>query len=126
MHTQDFKERRRHQRLEAFLEIDYRLVTKVAKRKSVHCDNMSEGGMKIRLPNSMPEGSKFKTLIHFPDDDKPVGALCEVVWCRRCTDYDKTKLYDIGLRHININRKDKERFAYLFCKMMINSFIFGK
>ncbi|GAF99749.1 unnamed protein product, partial [marine sediment metagenome] len=31
--------------------------------------------------------------------------------------------FDVGLQYINISRKDKERFVFLFCETMINYFI---
>lgn len=114
------EERRKAQRLNIPLQIKYKLLTKKRILEEVFCQDISGGGLKLRLKESLTVGQRMEVLLYFPNDPNPVTAKSSVVWCKRRLTKKKGPFFDIGVKHIKINPKDKERFVFLFCEMMIN------
>lgn len=121
----DFNERRKSQRLNISILIKYRILPKSKILDEIFCQDISGGGLKLCSGTFFKKGERLKTLIHFPDDKKPVSAISKVVWCKKRLSKDKLN-YDIGVRHLKIISKDKMRFVFLFCEMMLNYFVLGK
>lgn len=116
-------ERRRSERLDIPLEMQYQLS---AKKKTllqrIVTKNISGGGIGVTFDRPLDRKTKFKTLLYFPTDPKPISSVSEVAWCRERRSGGKT-VYDVGIRHVKITPFDKERFVYLFCETMINYFV---
>ena len=82
--------------------------------------DVSGGGVGLKVPSPFKKGARLKTLLYFPNEKKPVASLSEVVWCKKSP---KTHNYYAGIRHIKIEPRDRERFVFLFCEMMVNYFL---
>lgn len=116
------RERRRAQRLSIPIKVKYKLLPKRKILEEIFTQNISGGGVSLRLAQSLQKGARLKTLLHFPGDPNPVTAVSEVIWCKRVSEKKKVH-YNAGIRHIKIVPRDKERFVFLFCEMMINFFV---
>ena len=93
--------------------------------EEVFTKDISGGGVGIRLGKPLKVGTRLKTVIYFPNDTRPVSSMSEVVWCRKVSHKGKAS-FDVGIKHLKIIPRDKERFVYLFCEMMINYFVLSK
>lgn len=113
-------EKRRTERLKVPLQVEYRFS---AKRKTlverIFANNISGGGIGLILDKPIALGTRLKTLIYFPNDAKPIEIISKVVWCQPKT----RNSFSIGIKHIRIKPKDRERFIFLFCETMINYFL---
>lgn len=116
---------RKTQRLDIHLRSKCRLSSK-GKRllQVVFTKNISGGGISLTLTKPLKVGTKLPVLLYFPNDPKPVCSLSQIVWCK--PNPKKYASFDVGIRHIKIAAKDRERFAFLFCETMINYFLVAK
>lgn len=113
------KEKRRSTRISVPLPIKYEWFSKKDILREALCQNISGSGMMIRVDSSLKAGERLKTLFYFPQDAKPINAISEVVWCRKTKSKEEIN-FDAGIRHIRIEKQDRERFVFLFCETMIN------
>ena len=114
------RERRRAQRLDIKFKIKYKLMPRKKILEETISQNVSGGGFCVHLNQPLKNGSKLKVLLYMPNVKQPITALSKVVWCRKSA---KQKGYDVGIKHVKIAPKDKERFVFSFCEMMINYFM---
>ncbi len=121
---QSGRERRKSERLNLPIKVLYRFFKKRTFIESI-TENISGGGACLKLERPVPKQNKLKISLYFPNDAKPVNAISRVVWCRKITQKGKT-YYGVGIRHLKILPRDKERFVFLFCEMMINYLVLGK
>lgn len=121
---QSSKERRRSERLDLPIKALFCFFKKRTLIESI-TENISGGGICLKLEWPIPKQNKLRISLYFPNDTKPVNAISEVVWCKRINQKGKT-YYEVGIRHLKILPRDKERFVFLFCEMMINYLILGK
>ena len=119
------RERRRAERLNIPIQIKYKLLPYKRILQETFSQNISGSGLKLSLGSPLKKGDRLKTLLYFPGDPKPVTAFSKVVWCTGKIK-KKRKSFEVGIKHIKIFHKDRERFVFLFCEMMINYFILGK
>lgn len=115
------KERRKSDRLNIPLVIEHSSFRKKAAIKTFSSD-ISGSGMRLSLQHRMERDEKLKILIHFPGDKRPVTAFSKVIWCSP-KGAGKTKIFDTGIKHFKIAPKDRNRFVFLFCELMINYFM---
>ena len=116
-------ERRRTQRLDIPIPVRYRLSwNRKDFSEQVLTKNISGGGMCLSLKQPLKAGTKLKMSLYFPSDPVPIESLSEVAWCRR-NPLKKKTLFDVGIRHLKIIPKDRERFVFLFCETMVNYFL---
>lgn len=113
------KEKRKFTRITVPLPIKYEWLSKKDILKEALCQNISGGGMMLKVDRPLKVGERLKTLFYFPQDAKPIGAISEVVWCRKTKRKEGIR-FDAGIRHIKIEKQDRERFVFLFCETMIN------
>lgn len=118
----DLKDKRMASRLNIPLKIEYKLLPKQRILKEVFLEDVSGTGLRVSLDQYLSKGSRLKTLLYFPEEKNPVTAFSEVVWCKKKS-ADKEKLFDVGMKYIKLDQKDKNRFVFLFCDTMINYFI---
>lgn len=119
----EFGERRRFDRLFIPLQVNYRLFPKKRLLHQAFSQDISGGGIRLSLNYPLKKGEKLRTFIYLAGDPKPVAAFSKVIWCRKKAGKEA---FDVGVQHVRIDHKDKERFVFLFCEMMINYFIEGK
>ena len=58
----------------------------------------------------------------FPGAPRPIGSTSRVVWCRKISAKGANR-FRVGLEHIKIDLKDRDRFVFLFCETMLNYFL---
>ncbi|PIE19064.1 MAG: hypothetical protein CSA65_03220 [Proteobacteria bacterium] len=97
----DDDERREHPRFEVTAYVDY---TGSEILLYHHIENLSLGGICIRTTMLESLGSKVDLVINFPDLDKTVSVIGEVVWV------NEHEPMDMGLRFLDL---DEERLAVL-------------
>lgn len=115
-------ERRKATRLDIQLKIGYKLPPGRKMIIETFSENISGKGIRVTLNKKLRKGDRLKTLIYFPKEPKPVTSFSEVVWCK-ARHAEGHQVFDNGLRYVKISPKDKERFVFLFCELMINYFI---
>lgn len=113
------REKRKSTRITVPLPIKYEWFSKKDILREALCQNISGSGMMIRVDRPLEVGEHLKTLFYFPQDAKPINAISEVVWCRKTKSKEEIN-FDAGIRHIRIEKQDRERFVFLFCETMIN------
>lgn len=118
-----FRDKRKTIRLNIPLSIEYKLLPRKRILKQCFLENISGGGLMFTLEHCLNKGDRLKTLIYFPEEPKPVAAFSKVVWCKKISGKDKRN-FNVGIKYIKLDPKDKERFVFLFCELMINYFIF--
>lgn len=118
-----YQEKRKTQRLNIPIQIKYKLLPQEKILEETFCQNISGGGIGLNLDTPLKKGDKLKTFLHFPDDRRPVIAKSKVIWCKKKFKKGEKPCFDIGIQHMRIEPKDKTRFVFLFCEMMINYFI---
>ncbi len=118
-------EKRKSQRLKIPLRLEYKRLRGKGKAEKTIAHDVSGSGLGIRLEEPLKKGDKLKILLHFANDPKPVTLTSEVVWHKK-TGKGKKVFYDTGIRHVKVPVKDRERFIFLFCEMMINFLTLGK
>lgn len=94
-------ERREHPRFEVTAYVDYAGSEILLYH---HIENLSLGGICIRTTMLESLGSKVDLVINFPDLDKIVSVVGEVVWV------NEHEPMDMGLRFLDL---DEERLAVL-------------
>jgi len=116
------KNRRMAQRLNIPLRVQYQLLDGRKIRVENTAQDVSGTGYRLLLGSPLHKGQKLKTLLYFSSDKQPVTAISEVVWSKKVLKEGKT-FYSVGLKHIEVLPKDKQRFVFLFCEMMVNYFV---
>jgi hypothetical protein len=116
-------ERRKAQRLNAHVPIRYSFyLNKRAMSSPIAADNISGTGLGVTLKEPAAKGVKLKVLIYFSDDQRPIASTSRVMWCKKIPKKEGN-LFKIGMRHVRIDTKDKDRFVFLFCETMLNYFM---
>ncbi len=112
-------ERRKKQRLNIPLKVKYKWLAKKGILEEVFTRDISGGGMRIRVDKPFKKGGRLKALLYFPEEDKPINVITEVVWCKK-RKFKKKNKFDVGIKHVKVAAQDKERFVFLFCETMMN------
>lgn len=118
-------EKRKFQRLHIPLKIKCKWLTERGIIEEIAAQDISGGGLKIRVEKPFKEGERLKGLLYFPCEPRPVEVLSSVVWCKKKI-VNRKECFDVGIKHIKIHPRHKERFVFLFCEMMINYFLISK
>ena len=118
------KERRRTQRLNIPLKLAYKWPSRIGTLQQVFAQDISGGGMKIRVDTPFQKGDRLKAKLYFPDQPKPINVASEVIWCKRRKVRGRLR-FDVGIKHVHIVPRDRERFVFLFCEAMLNYVMFS-
>lgn len=113
-------EKRKAQRINLPIQVSYSLHPKKKVLDETFCHDISGGGLCISFSVRMKKGDRLKTLLHFPNDKKPVTAISKVAWVKKGNMSGGRVFYNTGIKHVGISHEDRTRFVYLFCEMMIN------
>ncbi|MDP3791913.1 MAG: PilZ domain-containing protein [Candidatus Omnitrophota bacterium] len=97
----DSEERRKHQRFDKDLEVEYS-VEKKSHLKPGRTINVSGGGMKLLIDEKLPEGSIMDIKAYIPEKKKVVEVEAEVVWIKDAQDQDSfgKRLFHCGVKFI--------------------------
>ncbi len=105
-------ERRRYVRLDTRLKISYTVLKKEFTNTSETKD-ISGGGIRIFLSESIPLSTLLKLTIHLPDDPKPIGCSGRIVWVEEfalLSDESKNQnRYEAGVAFTEIAPGDRDR-----------------
>ncbi|MDD5584613.1 MAG: PilZ domain-containing protein, partial [Candidatus Omnitrophica bacterium] len=116
MRKKPYEERRKAQRLNISLPLEYRPVAgKSISSEKIFTRDISGSGVGLRLAYPVAKGARLGVLLHFPTDSRPVSSIGEIVWCTKRVVKGK-KFYDVGVKHLKIAAKDRERFVFSFCE----------
>ena len=123
MRKKRYEEKRKAQRLNLSLPLEYRpALGKGTSSEKIFTRDISGSGVGLRLAYPIEKGTRLGTLLYFPTDRRPISSVGEVVWCTKRIIKGKT-FYDVGVKHLKIAAKDRERFVFFFCETMINYFV---
>jgi hypothetical protein len=125
MSNKKFREKRRYQRLTIPVPLKFKFLHMRGILKDAVAQNISGGGIALSLGYPAEKNTRLKILLYFPSSSRPVTALSEVMWCRKIS-VRKGKKYDVGVKYIKIMPRDRERFVFLFCEMMVNYLALGR
>lgn len=125
MGAKKFNERRKAQRLEIPLAVKYKILPHKRIVLGAVTQDVSGGGVSLKSNVPFKKGQQLKVLVYLPGDPKPVTSMSEVVWSRKAGE-GKEAYYKIGVKFMKIVPKDKQRFVFLFCEMMINYMTLGR
>jgi len=123
MGLEKIREKRKTQRINVLLEVKCQSYFKKNMLfGTLLTSDVSGGGIRLRLEKPLEIGTKLKTYLYFTKGGKPIVAYSHVVWCKKLE--KKQKIYfDVGIQYLKIVSKDKERFVFLFCELMVNYFM---
>jgi c-di-GMP-binding flagellar brake protein YcgR len=105
------KENRRHIRIDADLEVTYRIVNDYARSWSRSID-ISKGGIRLPSNQKLPIGTILQLEIHTALSFKPLTMRGCVVWVNEQN--DGKFLFEMGIKFINI-LPDDLRILYHLC-----------
>jgi len=113
------KERRKAQRLNIPIPVKFRRFGKKGTYRESNCQNISGSGIMLCLDLPVKKGDKFEMLIHLSGDPIPVETVVEVMWCKKNTQYRNKPFFNCGMKYVKIKPRDRERFVFLFCELMM-------
>lgn len=98
------KDRRRHIRFNNKLEVSYTVVKKSRLKSNGHTIDISEGGLKILIPEKLGKGEILGFTISFPGNGRPANVEGEVVWSEEfnCADPSGRRMFYSGVRFLAI------------------------
>ena len=107
------KERRAYTRLDAYHLVKYRIISTAAIEQREQqailssAKDISAGGLRLRTKEDLPVSTVLQLSINCPLIPQSKPYLAKVVWARPL---GKTKLYEIGVHFIDIDKNLQEEF----------------
>jgi len=94
------KERRQHVRFEQCLAVNYIIAKRSRLNNNGNTVNISEGGMKLLLPEKLTSGAIIYFKIHLPEPRKAVEVEGSVVWSEDAEGQDQSgkRLFHSGIK----------------------------
>ena len=110
---EDFKEKRRHKRVEGIFKITADFMPGVPMKFSCHSSDISEAGMRVNVPKNPPVGSKVLVMFDIPNHQPKRLAIRGVIaWASELTRPElklgRSYLYEAGIKFIDLNEDDRE------------------
>jgi len=99
-------ERRKFVRLNVELEVEYRILESLKDFKITQTEDVSEGGIRIMLPEKIEPRTHLEIAIKIPNESKPVFAIGRVVWTKSDV---FGGVHMTGIQLVHIKQKDRER-----------------
>ena len=106
----DFTERRQHPRIEVVKAIFIEVVSRGGDNPVHRCEtvDISVGGLKILVPEVIPEGSQLNLAVPMEDWKENLELVGEAKWCRPT---DMGDAYWVGLELKDTTRDNMERWC---------------
>ena len=115
-------ERRKASRLGLHIRIRGELSRNRERLRDIVCRDISGSGIGFGLRTPLHKDERLKLFIYFPGHSRPVRVISQVVWCCKRTG-KRQHGFDAGIRYLRIAAKERQRFLFLFCEMMLNYFL---
>lgn len=119
----DFREKRKADRLDINMQVKYHVLPRKKILEETFSQNVSGNGLQLKVNYPLKKDDRLKTFLYFPNDPKPIRAISKIIWCKKVISKKKKPHFNIGVKHEKILTKDKTRFIFLFCEMMIDYFL---
>jgi len=111
-------ERRRFLRFETALNALCEIVCEKLRKPS-KIRNISKDGALVVLDRPLREGDEINLSMDVPGDNVPIFASCQVAWQRWSRDYDKSSVYETGVKFTKINSPDRGRLLeYIYSQWL--------
>lgn len=118
-------ERRQSQRLSVPLKVKYKWLRRKGILQEILTQDISGGGIRIYSETPFKKGDRLKARLYFPNAKKGIRVINEVMWCKKAKSKGKT-YYDVGIKHLKIEPRDRERFVFCFCEILLNFLLFSQ
>ena len=99
-------EKREFIRLDVNLEVDYRILESLKQFKGVQTENVSEGGIRIMLPEKLEPRTHIELVIKIPNESEPVLAIGRIIWTKPDV---WGGVHMTGIQLVHIRQGDKEK-----------------
>ena len=119
------KNRRRFDRIASPLKIKYTFKGPPSISGMTVLQDVGGGGLSLLLDQNVKKKDFLTVSLYFPEDSRPITALAQVAWCKKMAEKGKNT-HKVGLQYFKIVSKDKERFVFNFCELMMNYSLFRK
>jgi len=98
------KDRRRHMRFNDKLEVSYAVIKKAKLKNKGHTIDISEGGLKILIPEKLGKGDMVGFTIALPGNGKTANVEGEVIWSEEFKNADPSgrRMFYSGIRFLAI------------------------
>lgn len=98
-------ERRRYQRIESNLPLQYRNLRKVGEdSQGVLTKDIGEGGVRFKANEFISLACRLVVEITLPTIPKPIKAISKVAWIRKIPTTDE---YELGNQFLEMTKEDK-------------------
>ena len=120
--NQDF-EKRNYIRLDFQLQLNFNKEDGSGESFPAITKNISAEGLRFTSDQKLEKGSKIDFEIDLPNREKPVHFKGEVVWSKAASSADKGKKgnYDIGIKFVEVDKKDRNALMLYICEKMIDT-----
>jgi c-di-GMP-binding flagellar brake protein YcgR len=99
------EERRRYQRIESNLPLQYKNLRKVGESSTGSLTrDLSAGGVRFRTSEFISLACRLVVEINLPTVNKPIKAISKVAWIKRVPSSDS---YELGNQFLEITKEDK-------------------
>jgi len=101
------KERRKFPRYKYSYKVLYKKAASLLWKNETYTENVSRGGIKIKIKRLLEEGTILKLKIFNPNIGKPIRALARILWTKKgVLDSD---VWSVGLIFTHIGWTDTDK-----------------
>ncbi len=110
---EDFKEKRKHRRVEGIFKITADFMPGVPMKFTCHSSDISEAGMRVNVPKNPPVGSGVLVMFDLPNHQPKRLAIRGVVaWAseliRPELKQGRSYLYEAGIKFVDLDKEDRD------------------
>ena len=100
-------EKREYHRFNTNLVVRYRILESLKLYDIASSEDMSEKGIKIKIPDYIEPNTRLELIIKIPGDPPYIMVLGKVVWTKKD---ESGSFYTTGIHIVHIKEEDKQRF----------------
>jgi len=101
----DMMERRRYQRVESDLPLQYKNLRKIGETSiGATSKDIGEGGVRFKANEFISLACRLVVEITLPTVDKPIKAISKVAWIRKIPTSDQ---YELGNQFLEMTKEDR-------------------
>ena len=115
-------ERRKAQRINIPIKICFEYK---GEEQEILSENISGSGINIRMSKPLEVGDKITVVVYISPYEPPFRIRGSIAWCKSIKSGGGKNMYNVGIRYVKILSRDKNRYIFLFCDLMINYFYSG-